>query len=69
VADEAFFTGTAVEVAPITKVDRRNVGSGEVGPITAKLRELYYEATRGRIIDYAGWLKPVYQPVMAALHR
>ena len=68
-ADEAFFTGTAVEVAPITKVDRRIVGAGQVGPITSKLRELYFEATRGRIVDYAGWLKPVYQPAMAALHR
>lgn len=63
VAEEVFLTGTAVEVAPITKVDHRPVGSGSVGPLTAKLRELYREATRGLMLDYARWLRPVYQPV------
>lgn len=63
VCDELFFTGTAVEVAPITSVDNRPVGTGEIGSITGRLRTLYHDATRGRIPAYHRWLSPVYQRV------
>jgi len=43
VADECFVTGTAAEVMPVTSIDRRPVGSGEVGPITRRLRELFHK--------------------------
>ncbi len=33
-ADEAFFTGTATEIAPIRAVDGRAIGAGKAGPIT-----------------------------------
>lgn len=36
-ADECFLTGTAAEVIPVTKIDGRAIGAGEVGPITQKL--------------------------------
>jgi branched-chain amino acid aminotransferase len=65
VCDEVFFTGTAVEIAPIVHVDHRPVGKGEVGPIAAKLRSLYIEATRGRLPAYRHWLWPVYRSVVA----
>jgi branched-chain amino acid aminotransferase len=65
-ADEAFFTGTAVEVGPIVRVDHRPVGSGSIGPIAAELRFLYLEATRGRLPQYRHWLLPAYEPVPAA---
>lgn len=61
ICDEVFFTGTAVEVAPIVAVDHRPVGKGEVGPVAAKLRSLYVEATRGRMPAYRHWLWPVYR--------
>lgn len=69
VCEEAFFTGTAVEIAPITKVDHRPVGTGGIGFITGHLRELYQQAVHGRIADYEPWLKPVYQPVLESLRR
>jgi branched-chain amino acid aminotransferase len=65
VCDEAFFTGTAVEVAPITRVDHRPVGNGQIGPVTDKLRRLYVDATRGRLESYRNWVFPVYQTVSA----
>lgn len=37
VADEMFLTGTGAEVIPVTKVDNRLIGNGEVGPITKQL--------------------------------
>jgi len=36
-ADEAFFTGTAMEVVPIREVNKRTIGTGKPGPITKKL--------------------------------
>ncbi|MGQ9916511.1 MAG: branched-chain amino acid transaminase [Bryobacteraceae bacterium] len=61
--EEVFLTGTAVEVAPVTRIDQIPVGSGQIGPVTAHLRELYGLAVRGRIVDYHTWLRPCYQPV------
>lgn len=40
-ADEAFLTGTFGAQTQVTKVDGRNIGSHEVGPVTTKIRELY----------------------------
>lgn len=54
--DEAFFTGTAVEVTPIRSIDRVQVGAGAPGPITRKLTEEYLALTRGRTPDRYGWL-------------
>jgi branched-chain amino acid aminotransferase len=65
VSDEVFFTGTAVEVAPIVQIDHRSVGTGEIGPVSARLRWLYVEATRGRMPSYRRWLWPVYRSVAA----
>jgi branched-chain amino acid aminotransferase len=36
-ADEAFFTGTAMEMAPIREVNKRKIGDGKPGPVTKKL--------------------------------
>jgi branched-chain amino acid aminotransferase len=36
-ADEAFFTGTAMEMVPIREVNKRTIGTGKPGPITQKL--------------------------------
>ncbi|MGB0715770.1 MAG: aminotransferase class IV [Phycisphaerae bacterium] len=40
-ADEAFCTGTMGELAPVTTVDGRVIGTGEVGVVTQRLCELY----------------------------
>ena len=67
VCDEIFFAGTAVELAPVIRVDHRPVGSGQVGPVASELRRLYQNATRGRMAAYTNWLTPVYHP--AALNK
>ncbi|HBE23940.1 MAG TPA: branched-chain-amino-acid transaminase, partial [Verrucomicrobiales bacterium] len=36
VADECFLTGTAAEVIPVISLDRRPIGEGVPGPLTAK---------------------------------
>ncbi len=59
VADEIFFTGTAVEITPVRSVDRYKVGSGTRGPLTAKLQEDFFGIVQGRVEDRFGWLTPV----------
>lgn len=66
VCDEIFFTGTAVELAPVIEVDHRVVGTGAVGPIAEKLRTLYFDATHGFLPAYRRWLQPVYDELLVA---
>ncbi len=37
IADECFLTGTAAEVIPVVKIDRRVIGNGQPGKVTEKL--------------------------------
>jgi branched-chain amino acid aminotransferase len=45
-AEEMFCSGTMGELAAVTKVDGRVIGSGAIGTITARLSELFGERTR-----------------------
>ena len=56
IADEAFFTGTAVEITPIRSVDRLTVGSGTRGPITETLQKAFFGLFTGATADKWGWL-------------
>jgi branched-chain amino acid aminotransferase len=40
-ADEAFLTGTFGAQTPVSEIDGRPIGSGEIGPVTTRIRELY----------------------------
>jgi branched-chain amino acid aminotransferase len=59
IADEAFFTGTAAEVTPIREVDSRTIGSGKIGPMTAKLQKAFFDIVNGKNDKYRDWLAPV----------
>ena len=59
VADEIFMCGTGVQISPVVEVDHRPVGSGGVGPIARLVRDRYFDAVRGRILEYNHWLTPI----------
>ena len=59
-AEEAFFCGTGVQIAAITRIDYRLVGDGRMGPVVTRLRDLYFRVVRARVAKYASWLTPVY---------
>lgn len=61
VCDEMFMCGTGVQISPVTSVDRRDVGTGAVGAITARLSKIYFDAVRGKDKRYREWLTPVYK--------
>src|SRR5437588_4765054 len=44
-ADEMFCTGTMGELAGVVKIDNRDIGDGQVGPMTKRLSELYAQRT------------------------
>jgi branched-chain amino acid aminotransferase len=66
IADEAFMCGTGVQVAAITRVEHRPVGTGKLGTITGELRDLFFRVVEGRVEAYRHWLTPVY--VTEAVH-
>jgi branched-chain amino acid aminotransferase len=59
-AEEAFFCGTGVQVAAIATVDYRPVGTGKLGPIVEKIRDLYFDIVKGKVEGYRHWCAPVY---------
>jgi len=60
VADEAFFCGTGAQISPIIELDRRPVGGGSVGPVTARIKDRYFDIVRGNVPAFAHWVTPVY---------
>jgi branched-chain amino acid aminotransferase len=60
-ADETFFCGTGVQIAAITQVDHRAIGNGRMGPVTERLRQVYFDVVRGRNPKYIDWCSPVYR--------
>ncbi|MHC5213782.1 MAG: branched-chain-amino-acid transaminase [Planctomycetota bacterium] len=45
-ADEMFLTGTGAEVIAVVEMDGRVIGGGVPGPLTQKLRRLFFEYAR-----------------------
>jgi branched-chain amino acid aminotransferase len=60
VCDEAFLVGTGVQVASIVRVEHRPIGTGRMGPVVVRLRELYFDVVRGHNPKYRQWCTPVY---------
>jgi branched-chain amino acid aminotransferase len=55
IAEEVFMTGTAAQIVAATKVDYRPIGSGKMGPITAKLRAVFNDVVHARNPKYLKW--------------
>jgi branched-chain amino acid aminotransferase len=60
VAEEIFLCGTGAQVSPVTSVDHRPIGDGHIGPLTTRIKDLYFDAVRGRLPAYGDWVTPIY---------
>jgi branched-chain amino acid aminotransferase len=58
-ADEAFFTGTYAEIAPIKEVGHYTIGARSPGPVTAAIMAEFTRALHGDDPKYAAWLAAV----------
>jgi len=67
VADEVFFTGTAVEVSPIRSIDKITIGNGTRGPVTAAIQRRFFDVINGTIPNTHDWLTYVYPAHAATL--
>ncbi|HPB30717.1 MAG TPA: branched-chain amino acid transaminase [Candidatus Sumerlaeota bacterium] len=56
ISDEIFFTGTAAEITPVTKVDKITVGEGKRGPITKAIQDFFFGVVNGEADDTFKWL-------------
>jgi branched-chain amino acid aminotransferase len=59
-ADEVFLCGTAAEITPIIKIDRKKVANGKVGKITRELMDEYMDIVMNKNKKYSRWLTEVY---------
>src|SRR5213596_1114885 len=55
VADELFLCGTGAQISPVTSIDHRAIGKGEVGAITAKIAQIYFDAVHANAPAYKAW--------------
>ena len=55
-SDEAFFTGTFAEIAPIKEVGHYPIGTKTPGPITRDIMQVFSRALKGEAPQYDGWL-------------
>jgi branched-chain amino acid aminotransferase len=58
--DEVFLCGTGAQLSPVIEIDHREIGTGEVGPITRQLATAYFDVVRGKMPAYSDWVTPVY---------
>ncbi len=48
-ADECFITNTTMEIMPVTTIDKKPIGKGIPGPVTAALHQTYQKEVRLRL--------------------
>jgi branched-chain amino acid aminotransferase len=56
VADECFLTGTAVGMIPVSSVDGREVGDGQIGPVTKRVEDELTATVTGASTAHPEWL-------------
>ena len=59
IADEVFVTGTAAELTPVREIDKRRIGTGKPGPITAALQKRFFAIVKGEDPSHVSWLTRV----------
>ncbi len=59
-ADEAFLTGTAAEITPITQIDNKKIGAGKAGKITQQIMSSYLDVVMNKNEKYSSWITSVY---------
>jgi branched-chain amino acid aminotransferase len=58
IADEVFFSGTAAEITPVSRIDNITIGSGKRGPVTERVQNAFFDVVEGRAPDRFGWFTP-----------
>jgi len=59
-ADEVFLTGTAAEITPVIKIEKKKIGNGKVGEVTKQVMNTYSEIVMNNNKKFSKWLTNVY---------
>ncbi len=59
-ANEVFLSGTAAEITPIVKIERKKIGNGKPGVATKMIMEAYTDIVMNKNKKFAKWLTAVY---------
>ena len=59
-SDEIFLSGTAAEITPIVRIDKKKIGDGKVGNITKLFMTTYSDIVMNKNENYSNWLTAVY---------
>ena len=59
IADELFLVGTGAQISPVSEVDGRIIGDGQIGAVTGALQDLYFDIVRGGRSSYRHWCMSV----------
>ncbi|BDQ04989.1 MAG: putative branched-chain-amino-acid aminotransferase [Candidatus Dojkabacteria bacterium] len=59
IADEIFLCGTGAQISPVVEVDGIKINTGKPGPITNQIKQIYFDAVKGKIEKYTNWLTPI----------
>ena len=55
-ADEVWMTGTAAEIAPVTIIDGRQIGTGKIGEVATGIHAKFHDIVTGKDPKYESWL-------------
>ncbi len=58
-AEEAFVCGTSARITPILSIDKRKIGEGKAGKLTASLTQKYEDLQRGMGKEGKEWRKEI----------
>jgi len=59
-SDEVFLTGTAAEITPVIKIEKKKIGNGKVGDVTKQVMNTYSEIVMNNNKKFSKWLTNVY---------
>ncbi len=66
-AEEVFLCGTGAQIAPVTMIDHRPIGTGKIGPVSTEIQRIYFDIVRGRRPEYREeWCMPIYSRLASA---
>ena len=57
--EEIFLCGTSIEIFPVAKINKKQIGNNEAGILTSKLQEIYFSLVRGSHKNYNNWITQI----------
>lgn len=57
--EEIFLCGTSIEIFPVAKVNKKQIGNNKAGILTSKLQEIYFSLVRGGHKNYNNWITQI----------